>query len=106
MNARAFIEQGIQWEEINMDYWMAVLGGAILTFLLTRLCLYILKRTKIESKIAPIIAAGVVFLLCLIVYNGNPVMAIVIYLPSIVVWLLIDLIRVNKYGGVNKTNST
>lgn len=79
-----------------MDYWGSVLGGLIITFLLTRLGLYVLNRLNVDKKLAPAIAAGSVFLLCLLIYNGPPGMAFFIYLPPIVFWLIYDLYKLGK----------
>jgi len=79
-----------------MYYWAAVLGGLIVTLLLTRIGLFVLKRLNVDRKLAPIISAGSAFLLCLLLYNGNPIEAFFIYLPSIVLLLIYDLFKLGK----------
>ena len=84
-----------------MNYWGAVLGGAVLTFILTRAALFLLSKISIDKKYSIPIAAGSTFLLCLITYGGPPNLAFLIYLPSIILWAIYDIYTISRNKNID-----
>jgi len=89
-----------------MNYWGTVLGGAVLTFILTRAALFLLSKISIDKKYSIPIAAGSTFLLCLITYGGPPILAFLVYLPSVILWAIYDIYNISKNKNIDLRNDT